>query len=94
MADHEAEAAAIQKTLGYRIRRRRMMLGYMQPELSTRSGIAQAHISRAERGLYKTVSPWMLVQLAKTLHTTVDYLLGLSDDPGSIPVDVSHERVA
>jgi transcriptional regulator with XRE-family HTH domain len=62
-----------------------MMLGLNQVALSKLSGIHQVHISRAERGQYRTMNLAMLVTLAQHLQTSIDYLLGLSEEPGVIP---------
>jgi transcriptional regulator with XRE-family HTH domain len=75
---------SLQAKIGYRVRRRRMALGWNQTELASRMHMPQGHISRLERGKYAAVNPEKLRTLAQILSTTTDYLLGLSDDPGAI----------
>jgi len=87
-AEEEAgQAAALQKEFGRRVRRRRMALGYQQPKLAAEAHIHQAHISRMERGLYRAMNLWTLAKLARALHTSVDYLLTLTDDAGDVPFE-------
>ena len=71
---------------GQRLRRRRMMLGWNQQQLAERLGWQAATISRYERGRYQsTMSFDRLRHLADTMQTSIDYLLGRSEDPGPIP---------
>lgn len=79
------EAEHRRKELGERVRRRRMALGWTQTKLSTQTGIAQGVLSRLEKGEYKTINVMLLAQLADELHTTSDYLLSRTDDPGPVP---------
>ncbi len=74
----------LQAEIGYRVKRRRMALGWSQTQLAERMHMPQGHISRLERGKYAAVNPEKLVTLAQMLSTTTDYLLGLSKDPGAI----------
>lgn len=75
-----------QDIFGTRLRRRRMMLGWNQQQLAERLGWNAATISRYERGRYQsTMSFARLRHLADILQTSIDYLLGRSDDPGPIP---------
>ena len=70
---------------GERLRRRRMSLGWSQVELAGRIGIGPAAISRYEGGTYKSMDFARLRQIAETLQTSTDYLLGLTNDPGPVP---------
>jgi transcriptional regulator with XRE-family HTH domain len=71
---------------GQRIRRRRLMLGWNQQTLAETLGWQAATISRYERGQYQhNMSFDRLRHLADVLQTSIDYLLGRSDDPGPIP---------
>ena len=88
------EESALRTEFARRVKRRRMALGLMQTQLADTSGINQAHISRIERGLYRTMNLMMLVRLAKGLHTSLDYLLGFTDDAGDIPFENSCVEVA
>ncbi len=79
------EAEARRKEFGRRVRRRRMAMGLMQVTLAQRSGLPQTQISKIEQGLYHSMNLTALVQLARTLHTSIDYLLGEVEDPGEVP---------
>jgi transcriptional regulator with XRE-family HTH domain len=80
----------LQEQLGYRVRRRRMALGWSQVEFAARVDMPQGHISRLERGKYAALNPEKLVMFAKVLETTSDYLLGLSDDPDTLTALTDH----
>jgi transcriptional regulator with XRE-family HTH domain len=77
-------AREYRQEIGHRIRRRRMAFGMMQNDLAEKVQMPQAHISRLERGAFEAINPERLTAIARVLHTTTDYLLGLSDDPGPI----------
>lgn len=62
-----------------RIRLRRSKLGLTQNDLSRLSGISQTQISKYELGQSQPTAP-MLFQLARTLETSVDWLIGYSDE--------------
>ncbi len=74
-----------QQEFGRRVRRRRMALGLIQKALADKANMPQGHISRLEKGEYLSMNLEKLAQLADVLHTTVDYLLARSDDPGAVP---------
>jgi transcriptional regulator with XRE-family HTH domain len=62
-----------------------MALGLIQKALADKANMPQGHISRLEKGEYLSMNLDKLAQLADVLHTTVDYLLARSDDPGAVP---------
>lgn len=62
-----------------RIRLRRSQLGLTQSDLSQLSGISQTQISKYELGQSQPTAP-MLFQLARTMGTSVDWLIGFSDE--------------
>jgi transcriptional regulator with XRE-family HTH domain len=70
---------------GERLRRRRMALGWSQVEFARRIGVGPAAISRYEGGTYKSMAFTRLRQIAETLATSTDYLLGLTPDAGPLP---------
>lgn len=71
-------------TLGQRIEERRSALGISQAELARRVGIRQSTLNSLVNG--DSRSSRSIVDLARELHTTPEYLLGKSDDPaGSAP---------
>jgi len=61
---------------GDRIQTKRKALRLTQIELSQEVGISQAFLSQIEAGR-RDVSTSVLVAMARTLRTSVDYLLGL-----------------
>ena len=89
-----SEAEARRKEFGRRVRRRRMAIGIMQVELAQRSGLPQTQISKIERGQYHSMNLTALVQLARVLHTSIDYLLGESDEAGEVPEKMRSPAVA
>lgn len=62
-----------------RLRQRRLELKLSQEEVSERAGINQSTISQLERG-EQIPTVRSLVLLAKVLGTSIDWLLGISDD--------------
>jgi transcriptional regulator with XRE-family HTH domain len=82
-------------TFGARLRDRRMECHLRQVELARLIGEPQNYISRWESGDIQYMTLERLRRLAKHLHTTTDYLLGLSNNPGkrikSKPVAASQE---
>jgi transcriptional regulator with XRE-family HTH domain len=63
---------------GERIARRRKALGISQEELAAAIGTNQKQISRYENG-HNAPTAEVLVAMARSLDTTTDWLLGLSD---------------
>jgi transcriptional regulator with XRE-family HTH domain len=57
-----------------------MSLGLNQTELAERTGIPYQVISRIEHG-HQSIYVERIVELAKTLNVSIDYLVGLTDDP-------------
>ena len=88
------EEQRVREELGRRTRRRRMMLGLIQKDLAERIDMPQPQLSRLEKGKIRTIDPAKLVRIADTLHTTTDYLLSRSDEPGEIPQPGRLQRVA
>ncbi len=80
------DSADFHREVGYRIRRRRQMLGWSQGELARRMPMPQSQLSRLERGEFKHVDIWQLKQLIEVLQTSADFLLARSDDPGEVPL--------
>ena len=79
------EDAAGRRELGRRIRRRRMALGMQQKEVAERAHLSASQMSRLERGDVGAVDVMKWAGLARVLHTSTDYLFGLSNDPGEVP---------
>ena len=63
-----------------RLRNIREQKGYMQRDLAELSGVSEAQISRYETGKMAPSLP-NLESIVKLLGVSIDYLLGLVDDP-------------
>ncbi len=63
-----------------RLKMAREELGWSQRDLSKKSGVSQATISRHEIRLRPVTNIENIVCLAGALAVSVDYLLGLTDD--------------
>lgn len=63
-----------------RLRVLRESRGWSQRELARRSGVGDAQISRYESGLADPTAT-SLKALAETLNVSLDYLVGLTDNP-------------
>ena len=72
-------------TFGNRLTQRRIALALSQAELSRRSGVAQALISRMESGHIQEPGLSMIRRLATALGVTADYLVGMYDDAHDHP---------
>lgn len=64
-----------------RLAERRKAAGLSQAELARRVGIGQSSANRLEAG--ETRNPRQIMEIAKALGTTPEYLTGESDDPGA-----------
>ena len=69
------------KVIGDRVRVLRESRGMNQSDLARKTGIVRSQISRIEKEERPGVGAAMIGDLAQALGTTVDYLLGLTDDP-------------
>jgi transcriptional regulator with XRE-family HTH domain len=67
-------------TLGDRLRERRLLAGISQAEIAKQTGMIQPDLSLLERGK-KHVWADTLFSLATALDCSLDYLVGLTDDP-------------
>lgn len=73
------------KVIGERVRALRQARGLNQSDLARQTGMVRSQISRIEKEERPGVGAVMVGQLALELDTTVDYLLGLTDDPSLPP---------
>lgn len=71
---------------GDRMRQSREASNLTQDDLAERAGIEVLQIWRYESGKTKPKTD-MLIKIAKALHVSADYLLGLTDDPKGHAVD-------
>jgi len=66
---------------GARLRELRLRRGLRVKELAQAAGITPRHVWRLEAGKWPRVAAVTLARLALALDTTLDYLMGLSDQP-------------
>ncbi len=71
-------------TFGNRLTQRRTLLALSQAELSRRSGVAQALISRMESGQIQEPGMSTIRSLATALGVTSDYLIGMCDEASTL----------
>lgn len=64
---------------GMRIKELRIKKGLSQDDLADKLRMNRVNISHYERGKITNIPSDTLIQIAKTLNTDTDYLLGLSD---------------
>jgi transcriptional regulator with XRE-family HTH domain len=69
----------IRKVFAERLKRQRMRQGMNQLELSEASGVPYQVISRLEHG-HQSLYMERIAELAKVLETSLDYLVGFTDD--------------
>jgi len=73
---------ATPKTIGGRIRRRRLELGITMEELGESIGVTRQTVYKYESGIVKNIPLGVLISLTGTLGISADYLLGLTDESG------------
>lgn len=83
-------AAENRMLIGKRIRELREKKGFFQDQLSEMVETKRTNIANYETGT-TAPQPFMLVRLAKALNTTVDYLVGATDDSNVKISDSSNE---
>ena len=69
-------------SLGERILLLRRQHRWTQKELAAQVGLSFNTIARVERNMVKTLRGDTIAKLARSLSTSTDYLLGLSEEPG------------
>ena len=95
--DHPAELVhedeAINQSLGKRIKAMRIAGALTLADLSTRSGVSRAMLSKVERGEKSPTLP-LVVRIAKGLAMPLSQLIGELPKPASVTVIRSHERLS
>jgi transcriptional regulator with XRE-family HTH domain len=74
-------ARTLREIVGERIVLLRRRKGWTQLELAQQAGLGITTLNRLENA-HASMTMEKVVALARTLGTSTDYLLGLSDDPG------------
>ena len=76
------------ETLGDRVKKLRIALGWSQDELSKRMGYkSRSSINKIESG--RPVTQKIIVRLAEVLYTTPSYLMGWEDEEEKITIQIS-----
>lgn len=79
------------KLIPDRLKECREIIGISKQEASKRLGLSQPAYLRYESG-DRTPSPQVIKEIAKTFHTSVDYLIGESDDSTQNIIEVQREN--
>src|SRR5690625_2872668 len=80
MSEEKEKIKELKKLLGKRLKIARNANGYTQAKLAEDLDISDRNISNYETG-YSFPSLEMLYEISKILSTSVDYLLGFSNNP-------------
>jgi transcriptional regulator with XRE-family HTH domain len=70
---------------GHRLREARKKAGLSQAKLAAQIGVYQPWISEMEHGGQGPITATTMIHLARALHVSVDYLLGLTDEANTTP---------
>jgi transcriptional regulator with XRE-family HTH domain len=73
-------------TVGERIKKRRMELGWTQDQLSQKAGISKSFLSELENGK-RSVSADNLLDIARVLNRSLDFLM-TGEEPEAEPAEV------
>ena len=75
--------------VGEKIKSLRIRKRYSITELSEKANVSKSYLSYIERGIQKNPSLQVISRLAKTLDTTVEYLMGqeMKVSKNDIPID-------
>jgi transcriptional regulator with XRE-family HTH domain len=88
MLTHDESALTAEPALdGARLRRLRRERGLSAHKLAERANLCVRQIWRLEAGHRPNVRAVTVARIALALTTTMDYLMGLSQDPAPYPTD-------
>jgi transcriptional regulator with XRE-family HTH domain len=88
MATHDESALTAEPALdGARLRQLRRERGLSARKLAERANLCVRQIWRLEAGHRPNVRAITVARIALALTTTMDYLMGLSEDPAPHPTD-------
>lgn len=79
-------------TTAERIKRRRKDLGLRAEDVAERIGVSRSTMFRYENGEIEKLPINHLVPIAKALHTSVDYLMGWTEDEKE-PIPMDEDRL-
>ena len=79
-------------TTAERIKQRRQDLGLRAEDVAERIGVSRSTMFRYENGEIEKLPINHLVPIAKALHTSVDYLMGWTEDEKE-PIPMDEDRL-
>lgn len=79
--------------VGEKIKRLRIRKKYSITELSEKANVSKSYLSYIERGIQENPSVQVLSRLARTLDTTVEYLMGNETQPNKEEITFDSEWV-
>ena len=79
-------------TLGEKLKALRDARGWSQHELARRARVRQALLSELEAGKKADTTGHNLRRLARALHVSVDYLVGMYDEHEGMPAERTPRR--
>ena len=79
-------------TTAERIKQRRKDLGFRAEDVAERIGVSRSTMFRYENGEIEKLPINHLVPIAKALHTSVDYLMGWTEDEKE-PIPMDEDRL-
>jgi transcriptional regulator with XRE-family HTH domain len=68
-----------------RVVRRRKGQGWTRRDLARKADLHEQHLAQVERGTRKRIEADTIIKLARALHVSTDYLLGMDEEPGVPP---------
>ena len=72
------------KSMGQRLKMRRLQIGLPQIEVAELAGIARPHLARLENDKIAEPHRALIFKLAKVLQTSEAFLEGITDDPAQL----------
>ena len=82
----------VNMTTAERIKQRRKDLGFRAEDVAERIGVSRSTMFRYENGEIEKLPINHLVPIAKALHTSVDYLMGWTEDEKE-PIPMDEDRL-
>lgn len=74
-------------TIGERIKRRRIQLGYSQTWLADKIGISKQQMYKYENGVITNIPSDKIEDIANALHCTPSYLMGWDADQSGVHIE-------
>lgn len=90
---HMGEASG-EKALGSSVQRARRNAGLTQQQLCQQAGISYSTLAKIERGAIKTPSVFTVATIARVLNISMDELMGVVVDAGSVATTPTQKRTS